>query len=202
MPQTGYNLEPGIAVPGMPFSLSGSDVIEARPALVAIPFGVLVEIVVSGGIEYVQPVQDLTGSPWTAAKLYGVSVYDPAREQAIPSLGANVGINGLAGYAANEMVPVMRRGCIYVQTDGAAAWAAGGTSWPSLGAVNVHHSSDGTHAQGVFTMLAQVTTAGNEIDACPTTIIGRDIGRVQTYTSGFGATFNVAVVELNAPGST
>ena len=41
MPQLYYNLNPGIAVPGMPFSPATSNVVESRPALVAIPFGVV-----------------------------------------------------------------------------------------------------------------------------------------------------------------
>ncbi len=201
MPQTAYNLEPAIAVPGMPFSPATSDVIESRPALVPIPFGVAVELVVQNDIEYVQPLQDAgTGGGFTPA-LFGVSVYDPAREQALPVLGVNPGgISTPSQYAAGELVPVMRSGRIYAQTDGAANW--GGTAWPSLGQVRVWHSSDGTHDQGVFTMAAASATAGAEIDECPTSIIGRDVGRVQTYTNGFGATFNIAVVEINLPGTT
>jgi hypothetical protein len=201
MPQTQYNLDPIIGVPGMPFSPASSDVVESRPAAVFVPPGVAVELVIVNGAECVQPLQDAgTAGSFTPA-LYGVSIYDPAREQAIPSLGVNPGgIDGKAGYAAGEMVPVMRSGRIYVQTDAnASTWAA---AWPSLGQVSVWHSSDGTHAQGVFTMLAASATAGAEIDLCPTSIIGRDSGRVQSYTNGWGTTFNLAVVEINLPGTT
>jgi hypothetical protein len=205
-PQTAYNIEPPIAVPGMPFSPASSNVVESRPALVFVPFGVAVELVVSGGIEYVQPLQDSgTGGSFTPA-FYGVSIFDPAREQALPSLGVNPGgVAGPAGYAAGEMVPVMRSGTVHVQTDGeASSWAA---TWPSLGQVRVWHSSTGASqsfgpAQGVFTMLAVSTTAGAEIDPLPTSCLGRDPSRVQSYTNGFGATFNTALVELNLPGTT
>lgn len=201
MPQLYYNLEPLIGAPGMPFSPATSDVVESRPALVAIPFGVAVEIVVSGGLEYVQPLQDTGTTSTFLPLLFGVAIFDPAREQALPTLGVNPGgVNGAAGYLPNESVPVMRSGMIYVQTDGnVATWA---NPWPSLGAVNVWHSSTGTHFQGVFTQLAASATAGAEIDACPTSIIGRDIGRVQTYTNGWGSVFNIAVVQINLPGTT
>jgi hypothetical protein len=202
MPQTSYNLEPVFGVPGMPFSPASSDVVESRPAYAAIPFGVAVELVVVAGIEYVQPLQDSTTGGSFAPALFGVSVWDPAREQALPALSPTTGISTYTGYLANEMVPVMRSGLIWVLTDSAtqqASWAAG---WPSLGQVKVWHSSTGANFQGVFTMLAVSATAGAEIDLCPTTIIGRESQRQQTYTNGFGATFSIAVVGINLPGST
>ncbi len=202
MPQTTYNLEPAIAVPGMRFSPAASDIVEARPALVPCPFGVAVEIIVSGGIEYIQPLQDTGTTSSFLPLLYGVVIYDPAREQALPVLGVNPGgIQTYAQYAAGEMVPVLRQGCIYALTDSATEQSSWANPWPSLGAVNVWHSSTGANFQGVFTQLAASATAGAEIDACPTSIIGRDIGRQQTYTNGFGAVFSIAVVELNQPGT-
>ena len=203
MPQLRYNLEPVIAVPGMPFSPATSNVVESRPALVAIPFGVAVELVVQGGIEYVQPLSDSgTGGSFLPA-LFGVSIFDPAREQSLPVLGVNPGgIQTSAGYAAEEMVPIMRSGTIYVVTDSATEQASWASAWPSLGQVSVWHSSDGSHFQGVFSMLSVSATSGAEIDLCPTSIIGRDTARQQTYTNGFGATFSIAVVELNLPGLT
>jgi hypothetical protein len=203
MPQTAYNLEPVIAVPGMPFSPAASNVVETRPALSAIPFGVGVELVVQNGIEYIQPLQDSGTTSSFVPALYGISIFDPAREQVIPTLGVNPGgIQTAAAYAAGEMVPVLRSGTIYVQTDSSINQASWGSAWPSLGAVNVWHSSDGSHSQGVFTMLVASATSGAEIDACPTSIIGRDVARQQTYTNGFGATFSLAVVEVNLPGTT
>jgi hypothetical protein len=203
MPQLYYNLEPVIGVPGMPFSPATSNVVESRPALVPIPFGVALELVVSGGIEYVQPLQDAGTTSSFLPALYGVSIFDPAREQALPTLGVNPGgITTYTGYLAGEMVPVMRSGTIYVLTDSATEQASWANAWPSLGAVNVWHSSTGANFQGVFTQLAASATSGAEIDACPTSIIGRDPGRQQTYTNGFGAVFSIAVVEINLPGTT
>jgi hypothetical protein len=202
-PQLNYNIEPTIAVPGMRFSPAYSDVIESRPALVPIPFGVAVEIVVSGGVEYVQPLQDSTTGGSFLPALFGVAIYDPAREQALPSLGVNPGgITTYTGYLANEMVPVLRAGCIYVLTDSATQQASWAAAWPSLGQVKVWHSSTGANFQGVFTMLAVSSTAGSEIDLCPTTIVGRDPSRQQTYTNGWGSVFSIALVEINRPGST
>jgi hypothetical protein len=203
MPQTTYNIEPPIAVPGMPFSPATSDVVESRPALSFCGFGIAVELVTVNGIEYVQPLQDSGTTTDFTPELFGVVVFDPAREQDLPSLGVNPGgVDGLAGYAANEMVPIMRSGQIYVLTDSATEQASWANPWPPLGQVNVWHSSTGAHFQGVFTMLAPSTTAGAEIDNCPTSIIGRTPSRQQTYTNGFGATFSIAVVELNLPGTT
>ena len=203
MPQTAYNLEPVTGVPGMPFSPASSDVVESRPALVAIPFGIAVELVVSGGVEYIQPLKDATVGGSFAPALFGVSIFDPAREQAIPDLGVNPGgISSSAGYAAGEMVPVMRSGKIYVLTDAATQLANWTASWPSLGQVTVWHSSNGTHAQGVFSMVGVSTTSGAEIDLCPTSIVGRDTALASLYTNGFGAVFAVAVVGINLPGTT
>lgn len=203
MPQTSYNLEPVNAVPGMPFSPATSDVIESRPAATAVQFGVGVEIVVTNGIEYVQPVQDAGVGGSFLPALFGISVFDPAREQAVPALGVNPGgITTYNGYAAGEMVPVMRSGKIYVQTDAATQLANWTAAWPSLGQVTLWHSSDGTHAQGVFSMVGVSTTAGAEVDLCPTSIIGRDTALAALYTNGFGAVFALAVVEINLPGTT
>ncbi len=44
------------------------------------------------------------------------------------------------------------------------------------------------------------TTSGQEIDAAPSTIIGRYSDRVQTYTNAWNVAVSVAIVELNAPG--
>ena len=203
MPQLNYNLEPLIGMPGMPFSPATSNVVESRPAYVAVPFGVAVELVVVAGVEYVQPLQDSGTTSSFLPALYGVSMWDPAREQSLPVQGVNPGgIQTYSGYAANEMVPVMRSGTIYVQTDSATEQASWANAWPSLGQVLVWHSSTGAHFQGVFTMLAASATAGAEIDECPTSIIGRDTGRQQTYTNGWGSVFSIAVVEINLPGTT
>ncbi len=206
MPQVAYNLEPIVGVPGMPFSPAGSNVVESRPALLSagVAFGTAVELVVSGGVEYVQQLQDSGTTSSFLPALLGVAVWDPAREQALPVQGgtSSSGIQTYSGYAQYEMVPVMRSGTIYVQTDSVTQQASWANAWPSLGQVLVWHSSDGTHAQGVFTMLAASATTGAEIDECPTSIIGRDPARQVTYTNGWGATFGGAVVELNLPGTT
>jgi hypothetical protein len=203
MPQTHYNLEPPIAVPGMRFSPAPSDVIESRPALVACPFGVAVEIALVNGIEYVQPLQDTGTTTTFLPKLYGAVIFDPAREQALATPGVNPGgISGVAQYAAGETVPVLRSGCMYVLTDSATEQASWANPWPSLGAVNVWHSSTGANFQGVFTQLAPSATVGAEIDALPTSIIGRDPSRQQTYTNGWGSAFSVAIAEFNLPGTT
>ncbi len=164
MPQIVYNRDAIYGVPGQPFSSAFTDVIESRPALSAIPFGSLVELVVSGGIEYVQLAQDTHGN-WATALLLGSRCFPtPACEHwRSPRSPVHGHIRKRA--VRRERDGACRgRGLVWVLTDGSAAW--GGNTWPSLGAVNVWHSSDGTHNQGVAHHCANTqTTSGQEIDA-------------------------------------
>lgn len=95
-----------------------------------------------------------------------------------------------SGWLKGQSVTFMRRGRI---------WAAGDATGTSLryGAINVHHSSDGTHAQGVFTFSAVSPTAGNEIDVAPGVTVWNPDLAAATYTDPFGNTFNVYPVEVH-----
>jgi len=101
------------------------------------------------------------------------------------------------GWRAGSAAPFMRRGRIWVATD-----ASG--SAVQTGPVNVWHSSDGTHNQGVFTLQAVSATAGAEIDIAPGCLVWNQ-GKVYTptgntggqFTDPFGNTFSMLPVEIN-----
>lgn len=194
MPQLTYNLRSVPAVPGMPFDgdMLGNKV-QSFPAKYAVGFGIAVELNSDGTI---QPAQTATtGAP--PATLIGVTMYDPAREQSYPPNALTP--SSTPGYAAGEMVPVMTRGTMYVAQDG-------GGSWSNLGVLNLWHSSDGTHNQGVFTFTAAATTSGAEIDHAPAWMVAlkpfttSPIADVGSFTDGFGQTVTIGVVSINFPG--
>jgi hypothetical protein len=95
------------------------------------------------------------------------------------------------GWKQGTAAPFMRRGRI---------WVAGDASGSAVqyGPVNVHHSSTGANAQGVFTFLAVSPTVGNEIDVAPgCTVWNPGLGYNAQYTDPFGNVFSMYVVELN-----
>lgn len=191
MPQLNYNLRSIPGVPGGRYNPTFSDLIESYPAAAVVPFGVAVQL---GTDNTVRPLNtSTTGAP--PAKMVGCSLFDPAREQSYPySASANNG-----AYQVGEMVPVLHRGSIYVLQD------AGGT-WTQLGTLNVWHSSDASHNQGVFTFTATQSTAGAEIDNVPSWCVALKPNSanaqpfVGTFTDDFGNTWNVGLVSLNFPG--
>jgi hypothetical protein len=182
------DLVPG--VPGMPYQDWNSLTIVSYPAGAVIQPGVAVELV--SGLLY--PLKDAGTTTTFLPKMVGVAMFDPVggENSYPPATGTNV--VSFAGYAVGQMVPVARKGQVWVQTD------AGGT-WPEFAAVNVWHSSDGTHNQGVFTMTAPSATAGAEIDALGAGVLGVHPAKAGTYTDGFNQSIKVAVVELNLPGT-
>lgn len=94
------------------------------------------------------------------------------------------------GWKAGQAVPFLRRGRIW------AAFDTGGTQARN-GAVNVWHSSDGTHAQGVFTFSAVAQTAGAEIDVAPGTVVWNPDLVGLSYVDPFGNGQTVGCVEIN-----
>lgn len=195
MPQLQYNRRTNPAVPGMPFDMNdAANDIRSYPAAVAVPFGVAVELTAAG----VRPAQTATtGAP--PAQMIGVSVFDPAREQAYPA-SAQTGTS-TPGYAAGEMVPVMVKGAIWVQFDNGGTWPA------TFGTVNVRHSSTGANPQGVFTQTAVSAVAGNEIDTCAAWVSGftpmpnaSPQPFVGNFTDGWGNTYGIAPLSVNFPG--
>lgn len=196
MPQLNYPLTGTPAQPGQIFdegSVRDGDIVSASSKVV-IPFGVLCEIRLADG--QAQPVSE-TGAHWppssfTAARLYGISVFDPmGAEQTYPAIG---GSSSCAGYPAGVRVPFMRRGRIWMSFDN------GGTK-VKFGAFNIWHSSDGTHPQGVATFTATAATAGAEIDTCPVSMEVFDPDSLGvSYTDVFGVAQGVLPVSINLPG--
>lgn len=187
--QTTFNVSPPQGMPGMRFDDSMNVEVRSFPAKVACGFGVLLEFTtLTGGQLAVQPVQDATTGGSFLPRLAGISLYSAERQQAY--LAAAGG--GAGSYAAGEMVPVMRKGRIWVQFDGTG-------TWPDYNTVNVWHSSTGANPQGVFTMHATQTTVGAEIDnAPPAVILGSDSAlAIASYTDGFGNTLSAAVVDCD-----
>lgn len=193
--QTNFNVYPSNAASPGQWADDGYHDVKSYPAKVAIGFGILCEIVLTNGFEEIQPVQDTGTTGSFLPVLAGVSVYDPAREQAMP-YGPN-GAPGTGGsYIAGEMVPCARRGRIWGQWDGVG-------TWPATGQIRVLHSSTGAFPQGVFTMAAASTTVGHEIDLVPVSapngpVIGIEPDRAQaSYTDGFGNSISIGIVSLN-----
>ena len=96
-----------------------------------------------------------------------------------------------SGWKEGTAVPFMRRGRIWVAGD------ASGTA-QQYGAINVHHSSNGTNPQGVFTFLAASAASGNEIDVAPNCTVWNP-GKTYNaqYNDPFGNVFSLYVVEIN-----
>lgn len=195
MPQTNIAYSGINGQPGMAFDMetSNRDVV-SRVAAVNIPFGVACELNSAGNAV---PLKDTGTTTTFTPQFIGVSLLDslgventytvfPVPPSSNPSTAT--------GYLAGQSVPFMRRGRIWVLTDG------GGT-FLRYGAINVWHSSTGANAQGVFTYTATQTTAGAEIDVAPNVTVWNPdlIGGVTgpTFTDSFGNTFNTLVVEIN-----
>ena len=96
-----------------------------------------------------------------------------------------------SGWLKGMAVPFMRKGRIWVATD-----ASG--SQVQTGPINVWHSSDGTHAQGVFTFLATSFTVGNEIDVAPGCVVfNPNLAYSAQYTDPWGNVFSMYPVEIS-----
>lgn len=196
--QTNYNLTPN---PGQPGQLldnerSNQDIVTVLAGVV-IPFGVLCELNSVTGLA--QPVKDSTTGGSFAPALCGISVLDTvAVEQAyqtyqVPASGTG---SSLAGYPVGYPVPFLRRGRIWASWDGNT-----GTALPRQGAIQVWHSSDGSHSQGIFTTLAVSATAGAEIDLSGAYIGVWDPNLVSgAFTDSFGNVVDIVAIAINLPG--
>lgn len=191
--QTSYNLNPDIAVPGMPADEGLERQVFSAPAGEAIPFGRLCEVDSSGNLFLVKG----TGAAITSGKLAGISIQDVAREQSLATSGSS----GSGYYGQSEMVPVMRKGRIFAAFDGSvtnvqAPFVAPGVNHPS--------TTDASGIRGVFSGGTVTTTAGAEITQTGTNILYvRDVS-TQTPARGAAGTNNyqyVALIELNLPGT-
>lgn len=203
MPQlsTSRKTIPGVAGQIYDLSAISAGDIASFPAGTDIPFGVLCELDSNGAL---QPVQD-TNANWppsgaaNATSLAGVSVFDPEGVMqdfigSAPAIPPNTTGSSTTGYHKGMRVPVLRRGRIWMQFDGQ------GTP-TRLGPVNVWHSSDGSHPQGVITFTATATTAGSEVSTAPPSMESfNPDGLAGLYTDGFGSSAGIIAVSVNLPG--
>ena len=193
-PQTNIAIGPIAGMPGQAYDSEASnrDVV-SRVAAVNIPFGVYCELNASG---LLVPMQDATTGSSFAPLSWGISLFAPfgAEEAYVPFTVPNVGTGATAsGYLKGQAVPVMRRGRVW------ASWDGGGTV-TRTGPINVNHSSDGTHPQGVFTFSAVSPTAGHEIDIAPSvTTYNPDlvVTTGSSFTDSFGNVFSTIPVEIH-----
>jgi hypothetical protein len=165
MPQTSYSIDNPAAVPGMLMDNDEDCVIVPFVAAGAIPFGVGLELDSSG--TKVQLPQG-TGAP--VAQFAGVSVYKDTLEP--------------GGYAAGDIVHVLRKGRVAVTTVGTAPAAT-----DALTAANLSHSSNTATDRGKFTKAATSGTVGSEIG---------DVGAKWHRNPVPGIT-NLSVIEVNVP---
>ena len=195
MPQTAITYNGIQGQPGQAFDASATnrDVVSVIAA-VNIPFGAACELNANG---QAVPLQDATTGAAFLPSIIGVCIIDPfGAEEAyqtftVPNTGAG---SAAVGYLAGQSVPFMRKGRVWVLTDGAGTYTR-------YGAVNVWHSSTGAHPQGVFTMSAVSIVAGSEIDIAPSCIVWNPqlVGGATgpSFTDSFGTTFTTLVVEIN-----
>ena len=195
MPQLSVSFNAIVAQPGMLLDneASNRDIYSAIAA-VNIPFGTLCEFTSTGTV---QPVQDATTTTSFVPKTAGICIFDPLGvEQSYVTFQVPASSSGSSavGWRAGMAVPLLRKGRVWVLGD------ASGTQL-NYGAINVWHSSDATHNQGVFTFLAPSATSGAEIDVAPNcismnpTLIGGTSGI--SVTDPFGNTFRTYAVEID-----
>lgn len=128
--------------------------------------------------------QAASGTVGTLTQNYG-GTSNGAATATVPGAGSSA-----VGWRAGTAVPFLRQGRI---------WVAGDASGTALqyGAVNVHHSSNGTTSQGVFTFLGQNFTVGSEVDVAPgCTVFNPGLTWKSQYTDPFGNVFSVYPVEI------
>lgn len=195
--QLQYNIGPNPAQPGlrMGATMSSDDVITVIAAALILP-GQVCEFTAAG---LLQPLQD-TGTTSSFLPSYaGVALYDPLIEQSYVPYTVPPSTSGgsvALGYPKGFAVPVMRRGRIWAIFDGDLSTI---TKYPLDGAINVWHSSDGSHLQGVLTGHATETTAGAEIDVLPVANFKTFdlLAQAGLYTNVFGSQFGVGPISVN-----
>jgi hypothetical protein len=201
MPQTNVNLTPNPAQPGQPLSNDRTSyLVRCVPAGVVVPFGVLCEVyAASNGQALCRPVQDATTGSSFLPLLGGISMLDAfAVEMGYTTYSVPPSTTGSssAGYPIGFSVPLVYRGGIWGAWDGNT-----GTALPLTGGIQVWHSSDGSHSQGVFTTLAAQTTLHQEIDGpLPYITVWDPFLKSGAYTDSFGNVVDIVALQINLPG--
>lgn len=178
--QTTYNLEPSEASPGQIADLEDYS-IASYPAAEVISPGRLLQMASDNvSVKQVQNTSSDTTTPCT--KVVGVSVLKTARAPSESSLSSDPQL-----YQIGDMVPVMKRGKIFVEWKSSAGAPVGTNS-----GLNVYHSSTTSTDRGKFTADAAASTSGSEVSPVPNNLVLRAPART---TSG-----NIQLLEINLPG--
>lgn len=178
--QLSYSLDIPVANPGQLADLTVNQ-IESMPAAEAINPGRLLEVASDGvSCQQVQATSVSTTTHYAGA--VGVSVQETARE----GLGVNNfgTTSGGTLYNVGDMVPVLRRGTIFME------WK--GTTQTAFGLPNVYHSSTTAADRGKLTDAAGNDGAGTEVSPCPSGI------QLKKALTGTGS---IALVSVNFPGA-
>jgi len=192
LPQTTYNKS---FAPGMLGQLyrAGENTHEkgALPALETIQPGDLLERLFdnTSGAYVVRVAQSASGS---LQSLAGVAIYKSMRQPVAPPYQS-----APSGYVAGEMVPYVRRGKIYAKwlsTDGSTAQV------PYTAPKYAHSSTTAGFTRGAFTDKATSSTAGSEVDNCPSgVVLCEDQTSWAGFTNNSGTYTSICLVELNLP---
>jgi hypothetical protein len=196
MPQLNVPFGAILAQPGMAFDaeLSNRDVVSVVAAQNT-PFGSYVELR-SGYASLAYPLQDSGTTTTFLPESLGIAMFDPLGvEQSYSTFAVPATSSGSSavGWLKGQKIPIMRRGRIWVLADG------GGTPL-NYGAINVWHSSDASHLQGVFTFTAPSAVVGAEIDVAPSCVIWNPDGLSASQlvqVDPFNNTFKIYPVGIN-----
>ncbi len=174
--QLTYTLFPTQADPGMLADNTVNRIVSRVAAETIYPGRGLEKATDSGAVQMVQQTS-------TTLNLVGFSVLLTAQR---PGLGGdNNGTNvGGAVYNVGDMVPVLKRGSMFVE------WS--GTTQVEGSSHNMYHSSTIATNRGKLTDVGTSAGAGTEIAACPSWV------QLQAKLTGSG---NIALVDVNAPGA-
>lgn len=173
--QISYSLAPAIAVPGM-LADNGVNRITSKIASEVVNPGRGLELASDGSVQQCQQTS-------TTLKLYGFAILSTAQQEGVGQQNDSATAGG-ASYSVGEMVPVLRRGSMFVE------WK--GTTQVEGNVPNMYHSSTLSADRGKVTDAATSTSAGVEIAACPSWV---------QLTAALSGTGSVALVAVNSPGA-
>lgn len=183
--QLTYSVFPPVADPGM---LGDNSVqrIESFPAAETIQPGRGLLMTSSGTVEQAQGTRSDTT---TVLDLFGFSILRTSRE----GLGQENDSTTLGGaaYNAGDMVPVLRRGCLYAEWKGTTIPAGG----PTYTQLNMYQSSTTATDRGKVTDAAAASTSGSEVGP-----IGGRV-RVKPVLPALSNTGNIILLDISFPGS-
>jgi len=172
-PQLAVTQNNPAAVAGQVLHYDGDTHIVEAIAAEIIPYGVGVELDATG-----LKVQNPKGTGQTPTQFAGIATY-PALDQPV------IGGVGVGGYQAGDIVKLMRKGRVAIQTVGAAVVAT-----DALTIAGLSHSSTIATDRGKATKSALNGTAGTEIG---------DVGIKWSRSPVLSGTTNLAAVEINLP---